>query len=117
MEAIEIAATQTKSACADWIITGVANPDLVLIIIAAFCIDGNSAIALINPLLFYTQFLSIFNNYTPFFNRFLYLFYFLFSRKDGAAIAVELSFFRITHYPLKNCRQKSRYRNFAMEAP
>ena len=28
-EAIEIAATQTKSACADWFITGVANPDLV----------------------------------------------------------------------------------------
>jgi len=26
--AIEIAATQTKSACADWVITGVANPDL-----------------------------------------------------------------------------------------
>ena len=42
-EAIEIAATQTKSACADWVITGVANPDLVLIIIAAFCIDGNSS--------------------------------------------------------------------------
>jgi hypothetical protein len=28
-EAIEIAATQTKSACADWVITGLANPDLV----------------------------------------------------------------------------------------
>ena len=27
--AIEIAATQTKSACADWVITGVANPDWV----------------------------------------------------------------------------------------
>jgi len=40
-EAIEIAATQTKSACADWVITGVANPDLVLIIIAFFCINEN----------------------------------------------------------------------------
>ncbi|WP_446334118.1 hypothetical protein [Coleofasciculus sp. G1-WW12-02] len=30
-EAIEIAATQTKSACADWVLTGVANPDLVLV--------------------------------------------------------------------------------------
>jgi hypothetical protein len=28
-EAIEIAATQTKSACADLVIKGVANPDLV----------------------------------------------------------------------------------------
>ncbi|MEQ8752095.1 MAG: hypothetical protein RID09_01075 [Coleofasciculus sp. G1-WW12-02] len=35
--AIEIAATQTKSACADWVIKGVANPDLVLTV--------NSAIA------------------------------------------------------------------------
>jgi hypothetical protein len=39
--AIEIAATQTKSACADWVITRVANPDFVLIIIAFFCIGGN----------------------------------------------------------------------------
>ena len=28
-KAIEIAATQTKSAYADWVIRGVANPDLV----------------------------------------------------------------------------------------
>ena len=30
--AIKIAATQTKSACADWIIKGVVNPDLVLLL-------------------------------------------------------------------------------------
>jgi hypothetical protein len=43
--AIEIAATQTKSACADWVITGVANPDLVLTV--------NSAIAFLEVMVRY----------------------------------------------------------------
>ncbi|WP_446368388.1 hypothetical protein [Coleofasciculus sp. G3-WIS-01] len=43
-DAIEIAATLAlSSACADWVITGVANPDLVLIIIAVSVNAENSS--------------------------------------------------------------------------
>jgi hypothetical protein len=52
-EAIEIAATQTKSACADWVITGVSHPDFVLIIIPVFYILMKSIIFII-PLIILT---------------------------------------------------------------